>query len=82
MYTLYRLEASELDAKFLDALKLLFKDQSIEISIQNIEPRILKRNLGDVIDDFRRQVSSLEISPDEDLFTGIRDRHPGREVTF
>lgn len=33
MYTLYRLNANELDARFLRALKTMFKDKEIEISV-------------------------------------------------
>ncbi len=33
MYTMYRLKANELDAKFLKSLKSLFKDKEIEIAV-------------------------------------------------
>ncbi len=33
MYTVYRLNANELDSKFLKSLKSLFKDKEIEIAV-------------------------------------------------
>jgi antitoxin YefM len=33
MYSLYRLKASELDDKFIQSIKSIFKDKEIEISI-------------------------------------------------
>ncbi|HYE76109.1 MAG TPA: hypothetical protein VEF04_22380 [Blastocatellia bacterium] len=33
MYTVYRMKANELDARFLRALKALFKDKEIEIAV-------------------------------------------------
>ena len=33
MYTVYRLNANELDGKFLKSLKSLFKDKEIEIAV-------------------------------------------------
>ena len=33
MYTVYRLNANELDSKFLKSLKFLFKDKEIEIAV-------------------------------------------------
>lgn len=33
MYTIYKIKANELDSDFLEALKILFKDREIEISV-------------------------------------------------
>jgi antitoxin YefM len=37
MYTVYHLKADELDAQFLDALKTLFKDKTIEIVVTEVD---------------------------------------------
>lgn len=37
MYTIYRIKADELDTDFLEALKILFKDKEIEISVCEAE---------------------------------------------
>lgn len=37
MYTVYRLNADELDAQFLKALKALFKNKEIEIAVCETE---------------------------------------------
>ena len=33
MYIIYKIKANELDADFLEALKILFKDKEIEIAV-------------------------------------------------
>jgi antitoxin YefM len=37
IYTTYRLRANELDQKFIDALKTLFKDKEIEIIVSEVD---------------------------------------------
>ncbi len=37
MVTTYRLQASELDQNFIDALKTLFKDKEIEIVVSEVD---------------------------------------------
>ncbi|KAM3101516.1 hypothetical protein ACKFKF_07175 [Phormidesmis sp. 146-12] len=37
MQTIYRLNANELDQKFLDGLKATFKDQEIEIVVYGVD---------------------------------------------
>ncbi|WP_295612594.1 hypothetical protein [uncultured Lamprocystis sp.] len=38
MYTTYRLKTEELDADFLDSLRVLFKNKTIEIAVCEAEP--------------------------------------------
>ena len=37
MYTVYRLNASELDSQFVESLKALFKDKEIEITVSEVD---------------------------------------------
>ena len=37
MYTVYHLKADELDQQFLEALKTLFKDKTIEIVVTEVD---------------------------------------------
>ena len=37
MYTIYRLNASELDSQFVESLKALFKDKEIEITVSEVD---------------------------------------------
>jgi len=37
MYTVYHLKADELDTQFLEALKTLFKDKTIEIVVTEVD---------------------------------------------
>ena len=37
MYTVYRLNASELDSQFVESLKTLFKDKEIEITVSEVD---------------------------------------------
>ncbi len=37
MYTIYRLKSSELDIKFIEAVKTLFKDKDIEIVVSEVD---------------------------------------------
>ncbi len=37
MYTVYHLKADELDTQFLEALKTLFKDKTIEIIVTEVD---------------------------------------------
>ncbi len=37
MYTVYHLKADELDTQFLEALKTLFKDKTIEIVVSEVD---------------------------------------------
>ncbi|NJN95868.1 MAG: hypothetical protein HC875_18060 [Anaerolineales bacterium] len=37
MYSIYRLNANELDAEFVEGLKTLFKDKEIEIAVYEID---------------------------------------------
>jgi antitoxin YefM len=37
MYTVYHLKAEELDNQFLEALKVLFKDKTIEIVVTEVD---------------------------------------------
>jgi len=37
MYSIYRLNANELDAEFVEGLKTLFKDKEIEIAVYEVD---------------------------------------------
>ncbi len=37
MYSVYRLKAQELDDRFLEALKALFKEKEIEIAVSEVQ---------------------------------------------
>lgn len=37
MYSIYRLNANDLDAKFIEGLKTLFQDKEIEIAVYEID---------------------------------------------
>ena len=37
MYTIYQINADELDARFLESLKLMFKNKKIEIAVSEID---------------------------------------------
>lgn len=37
MYSIYRLNANDLDAEFVEGLKTLFKDKEIEIAVYEID---------------------------------------------
>ena len=37
MYTTYRLNANELDEKFIQSLKVLFRDKDIEIMVSEVD---------------------------------------------
>lgn len=37
MYTVYRLNADELDYQFIEALQTLFKDKEIEITVSEVD---------------------------------------------
>lgn len=81
METLYRLKAAELNDGFLQAVKSLFKDKTIEISIRETEEQGSGKGIGQVISQFREQVTVSDLSPDG-TFDDVRDRSEGRESSF
>lgn len=73
MYTIYQVKADELDQRFLDALKAMFKNKEIEIAVyERDETAYLLRSpanrqrLLNAIQDVKRNQSI--VTPDQEQF--------------
>ena len=72
MYSTYRLNANELDEKFIDALKTIFKDKEIEIAVYDVdETEYLtrsennKKKLFDALENVKNNKNLVEINMED-----------------
>ena len=71
MYTVYRLNASELDSQFVESLKALFKDKEIEITVSEVDETAYllrseanKKRLLEAIQNVDSQTGLVEVQLD------------------
>ena len=71
MYTVYRLNASELDSQFIESLKALFKDKEIEITVSEVDETAYllrseanKKRLLEAIQNVDSQTGLVEVQLD------------------
>jgi antitoxin YefM len=71
MYTIYHIQANELDEKFIQALKLQFKDKELEIIVSEVDEtsyllqsQANRRRLLAAIDNLERNSNLVEVSLD------------------
>lgn len=68
MYSTYRLNANDLDSKFIEGLKTLFKDKEIEIAVYEVDEtdylsrsEVNKRRLLAAIKNVEQRANLVEI---------------------
>jgi antitoxin YefM len=71
MYTVYRLNANELNGQFIEALKALFKDKDIEITVSEVDetayllqPKANRERLLQAVQHINDQQNLVEVSLD------------------
>ena len=71
MYTVYHLNANELDAQFLEALRTLFKDKNIEIIVNEVDETAYlfqseanRQRLLQAMDNVEQQQELVEVALD------------------
>ena len=82
MYTLYKLNSADLNDNFLNALKLLFSGKTIEIAVREIDSINEITDIWQAIQHFRQQMHPDDYPENEDIFTNIRDRSSGRDISL
>jgi len=72
MYTTYHLNSNDLDIHFIEAVKALFRDKEIEITIYEADETeyLLKsdanrKRLAEAMENVRQNRNLVEISPDD-----------------
>ena len=73
METIFKLKVAELDTKFIETIKNLFKDREIEISIKSIQDETEyllnspsnKKHLLDAIKDVKKNKNLIRFTGDE-----------------
>lgn len=74
MQSIYRLKAEELNADFLEGLKLTFKDRQIEIIVSVVGDELevdASNQVQESIELALQEVKAGKTSPIEDLWVGI-----------
>ena len=75
MQTTYLLKPDDLNTNFLEAIKLLFGNKLIEISVKEVSAAATGANdLYALIETLRLQMQQFEEQSDDDPFANIRDR--------
>jgi len=74
MYTTYHLEANDLDNRFIESLKVLFKDKTIEIIVSKVDETAYllqseenKKRLLQAVQHINNQQNLVPVSFDEEL---------------
>ena len=74
MYTTYHLQANELDNRFIESLKALFKDKTIEIIVNEVDETAYllqseenKKRLLQAIQNINNQQNLVPVLLDEEL---------------
>jgi flagellar biosynthesis regulator FlbT len=73
MQTTYRLNANEIDIKFIEKLKKLFKNKEISIKIEEINPPVNQREILKSLREHRKKYPPKVISPDIDIHAILKE---------
>jgi antitoxin YefM len=76
MYTVYRLNANELNTQFIEALKVMFQDKEIEITVSEVDETAYllqsaanRQRLLQAVENIAAQQNLVEVSLDTLLDT-------------
>ena len=72
MYSTYRINANELDNKFIEALKIIFRDKEIEITVYDVDEteylmrsEINKKRLFDAMSNVKNNINLVEVNVED-----------------
>ncbi|MBF0541593.1 MAG: hypothetical protein HQK91_09115 [Nitrospirae bacterium] len=72
MYSTYRINVNELNDKFIEALKIIFKDKEIEITVQDVDETAYllksennKKRLLEAISNVKNNINLVEVNMED-----------------